>query len=63
MARSIFCDLRYGDQMQMSQITNNCFVFVNHKHKSRYETAPLEHTHIHLCLRLTNKNHKKTINP
>jgi hypothetical protein len=38
---SIFCDLRYGDQMPMSQITNILCVFVSHKQKLRYETAPI----------------------
>jgi hypothetical protein len=38
---AFFCDLRYGDQTQTSQITNHKFVFVNHKHKNRYDTAPI----------------------
>ncbi len=38
---AFFCDLRYGDQTRTSQITNHKFVFVNHKHKNRYDTAPL----------------------
>ncbi len=36
---AFFYDLRYGDQMPTSQITNTFFVFVGHKHKLRYETT------------------------
>ncbi len=38
---AFFCDLRYGDQTWTLQITNHKFVFVNHKHKNRYDTAPM----------------------